>query len=153
MSADNNENETIDLDKVINDLIGILYVPEHIQISVKNKLPKFIGDRTKLQQLFQNLLGNAIKFMDKSEGQIDIGVTDIGDSFQFYIKDNGIGIDEKYHDKIFNIFYTLNKNKESSGIGLSLVNKIVELHDGNIWFESQPDVGTTFHFTLKKLVC
>ncbi|NRA92078.1 MAG: PAS domain S-box protein [Psychroserpens sp.] len=153
VSADNNENETIDLDKVINDLIGILYVPEHIQISVKNKLPKFIGDRTKLQQLFQNLLGNAIKFMDKSEGQIDIGVTDIGDSFQFYIKDNGIGIDEKYHDKIFNIFYTLNKNKESSGIGLSLVKKIVELHDGNIWFESQPDVGTTFHFTLKKLVC
>ena len=150
VSADNNENEIVDLDTVVNDLIDIISDPEHIQIFVKHKLPKVKGDRTKLQQLFQNLLGNAIKFTDKPEGQIEVGVTKKSHSFQFYIKDNGIGIDEKYHDKIFNIFYALNKNKESSGIGLSLVKKIVELHEGKVWFESQLDIGTTFYFTLKK---
>jgi two-component system, sporulation sensor kinase E len=70
--------------------------------------------------------------------------------YQFSINDNGVGIDKKYHHKIFKIFHSLNKSKECTGIGLSIVKKIIDLHDGEIWLESEPSVGTTFYFTLKK---
>ena len=108
------------------------------------------GDKTKLQQLFQNLISNAVKFNDKEKGFIKIDVKEEEQFYKFSIKDNGIGIEEKYHDKVFKIFNALNKSKESTGIGLSIVKKIVELHHGDIWIESVLGEGTTFYFTLKK---
>jgi len=104
----------------------------------------------KLQQLFQNLISNAIKFIDKDAGLVEIDVKDNGTHYEFYVKDNGIGIDEKFHDKIFKLFHALNKSKDSTGIGLSIVKKIVDLHEGDIWLESEPGKGTKFFFTLKK---
>ena len=121
-----------------------------MNVKIKKTLPNIKGDKTKLQQVFENLLTNAIKFSDKSKGVIEIDFSTKENHYEFSIKDNGIGIDKKYHDKIFKIFHTLNKSKDSSGIGLSIVKKIVSLHGGNIWLESKLNKGTTFYFTLKK---
>ncbi len=144
------ERQTVDLHTLVTDLKTILFVPDHVSISVLNTLPKIKGEKVKLQQLFQNLISNAIKFIDKEVGLVEIDVKDLRTHYQFSIKDNGIGIEEKFHDKIFKIFHALNKSKDSTGIGLSIVKKIVDLHEGQIWLESKPNVGTTFFFTLKK---
>ncbi|MDH7911326.1 PAS domain S-box protein [Winogradskyella sp. SYSU M77433] len=150
VGSDNSKNESVDTNDLVNDLIKILYIPEHIEVEVHNKLPIVTGDKTKLQQLFQNLISNAVKFIDKPKGKIDIKLNVSSDYYQFSISDNGIGIEEKFHEKIFKIFHSLNKSKDSTGIGLSIVKKIVDLHDGKIWLNSKPGIGTTFHFTLKK---
>ncbi|WP_372937582.1 PAS domain S-box protein [Seonamhaeicola sp.] len=150
VGSEDTEMHQVDLDIVINDLLKILYIPEHISVKVLNHLPKIQGNKTKLQQLFQNLISNAIKFSDKEKGLIEINCTELETHFQFSVKDNGIGIEEQFHDKIFKIFHALNKSKDSTGIGLSIVKKIVELHQGDIWLKSQPGKGTTFFFTLKK---
>ena len=150
LGSDITEKTDVDLDALVNGLITILYIPEHITVKTLNALPSIKGDKTKLQQLFQNLISNAVKFIDKEVGTITIDVEDLKSHYKFSIQDNGIGIDKKYYDKIFKIFHSLKKSKESSGIGLSIVKKIVDLHDGEIWLDSEPNVGTTFYFTLKK---
>lgn len=142
--------EQVDINKIINDLKQMLFVPEHISIKVLSKLPILKGDQTKFQQLFQNLISNAIKFNDKEEGIIEIDVVDNNSFYQFSVRDNGVGIDKKYHDKIFKIFHALNKRKESTGIGLSIVKKIVALYKGEIWIDSEVGQGSTFYFTIKK---
>lgn len=151
-SIGSNDNEKVDvnLDEVISSLIKIMYKPEHVTVSILNKLPTLKGDTTKLQQLFQNLIGNAIKFINKDKGFVKIDVKDTLTHYQFSVADNGMGIDKKFHDKIFKIFHALNKSKDSTGIGLSIVKKIIDLHEGEIWLESAPNIGTTFFFTLKK---
>lgn len=148
--SETKENQGVDINIIIEDLKQILFVPEHISIEIKNKLPFVFGERAKLQQLFQNLIGNAIKFNNKEKGLIEIDVSDKKSFYQFSIRDNGVGIEKKYHEKIFKIFHSLNKSKDSSGIGLSIVKKIVDLYHGEIWVESEINIGTTFHFTLKK---
>jgi len=150
VGSDNSEKLDVDTDVLIKELIGMLYVPDHITIQIDHKLPIIKGDKTKLQQLFQNLISNAVKFIDKPKGTININVKSSGDYYEFSIADNGMGIEKKFHDKIFKIFHSLNKSKESTGIGLSIVKKIVDLHEGQIWLESEPSVGTTFYFTIKK---
>jgi PAS domain S-box-containing protein len=151
-SVGTNENEkvNVNLDEVINDLIQILYKPNHVTIEILNKLPTLKGDKTKLQQVFQNLISNAIKFIDKEKGFVKINVEDAQTHYKFSIADNGMGIEKKFHNKIFKIFHALNKSKDSTGIGLSIVKKIVDLHEGDIWLESELQKGTTFFFTLKK---
>jgi PAS domain S-box-containing protein len=144
------EEDAVDLNEVIDDLKKMLYVPAHIAINVLNPLPVVQGDKTKLKQLFQNFISNAVKFNDKEEGYVNIDVIETEMYYQFSVKDNGIGIDKKYHDKIFKVFHALNKRKDSTGIGLSIVKKIINLHKGTVWVESQIGKGTTFHFTLKK---
>ncbi|AUC74364.1 PAS domain S-box protein [Olleya sp. Bg11-27] len=150
VGADNSVKVNVDLNSMVSELVSILYIPDHIEIKSLNVLPNIIGDKTKLQQVFQNLISNSVKFIDKENGSIVIDVEDLKSHYKFSIKDNGIGIDKKYHDKIFKIFHSLKKSKDSSGIGLSIVKKIVNLHEGEIWLDSEPNVGTTFYFTLKK---
>ncbi|QRM88834.1 GHKL domain-containing protein [Lacinutrix sp. WUR7] len=139
----------VDVNNLIEEIINSIHTPDHIRIT-KTNLPIIKGDKYRLQQLFQNLIGNAIKYNDKAQGTIDIGVEDQDKYWQFYIKDNGKGIEETYFNKIFKTFEKLENNPESSGIGLSIVKKIVELYGGKIWLESQVNLGTTFYFTLKK---
>ena len=150
VGTDTNLKAEVDLNKMFSDLTTILYIPEHITVKALNQLPVITGDGTKLQQLFQNLISNAVKFIDKEVGLVIIDFEDLKSHYKFSIKDNGIGIDKQFHDKIFKIFHALNKSKDSTGIGLSIVKKIVDLHEGQIWLESEPNVGTTFYFTLKK---
>jgi len=149
----NNELSQVDVQKLVTNVITMSYVPDHISINLKNSLPWVTADETRLQQVFQNLLTNAIKYNDKKEGFIDIDVKDDDDSYQFSIQDNGIGIDEKHQDDIFKVFHTINKSKDSIGLGLSMVKKIIELHGGKIWIKSKPGLGSTFFFTLKKQKC
>jgi PAS domain S-box-containing protein len=144
------KEEDIDLNSTLSNLKNMLLIPANISIKVLNRLPTVRGDKTKFQQLFQNLLSNAIKFCDKENGVIEINYVDNNTFHQFSIKDNGIGIQKKYHDKIFQIFHSLNERKDSTGVGLSIVKKIINLHEGDIWLESEPNVGTTFYFTIKK---
>lgn len=141
----------VDINTLLKDIIKIIYLPENIEIQTNNvSFPVVKGDKYRLQQLFQNLIGNAIKYNDKSVGIIEIGFEDIGKYWQFYIKDNGIGIEERYFEKIFKTFEKLEVSLRSSGIGLSIVKKIVTLYEGKVWVESEPEIGSTFYFTLKK---
>ena len=144
------EDKPVKLDSLIRNLINVLYVPENISINILNKLPIIKGDKIKFQQLFQNLIGNAIKFSNKEKGFINIDVEDYNSFYKFSIKDNGIGIRKKHFKSIFKIFQSLEKAKNSSGIGLSIVKKIVDIYDGEIWLESKKKKGNTFYFTIKK---
>lgn len=150
VGASNNDFNQVDLNEMMKDLGELLYFPEHIEFKVADTMPTVYGDRTKLQQLFQNLISNAVKFCDKDKGLIEVSATERPGCYEFSVRDNGMGIEEKYHNKIFKVFHSLKKDKNSSGIGLSIVKKVVEMHRGTVWLESTPGEGTTFYFTLKK---
>ena len=150
INTDANDLQDVDLNEVIKNLKTIVFNPNNISIKILSKLPMVKGENIKLQQLFQNLISNAIKFNDKEKGIIEIDVLEQRSFYQFSIKDNGIGIEEKYQKKIFNIFQTLDNIKGSTGIGLAIVKKIVTQHQGDIWVESEIGKGSTFYFTFKK---
>lgn len=140
----------VDVNKLVKHTISIMFLPENITVNKVNTLPVVKGDKYRLQQLFQNLIDNAIKYNDKANGLIEIGVIDANKFWQFYVKDNGKGIETAYFNKIFKTFQKLENNPNSSGIGLSIVKKIVSLYGGKVWLESEIQKGTTFYFTLKK---
>ena len=142
----------VDLNKVVADVISEIAPAESIEISVEHELPTIRCKKTHVTQILQNLLGNAVKYMDKPHGQIRVGCIEQESCWQFSVADNGPGIDKKYFDKIFRIFQTLGPRDgiESTGIGLSIVKKLVELNKGRVWVESQVGAGSTFFFTLPK---
>ncbi len=114
------------------------------------KLPKVLADQNQLVQLFQNLISNAIKFNRDTSPEVHICATAANGSFVFEIRDNGIGIDSAQQDRIFQIFQRLHTREEypGTGIGLAICKRIVERHGGEIWFESEPDRGTSFFFSV-----
>ena len=116
----------------------------------RGPLPGVMGDSGQLVQLFQNLLSNAIKY-SKREPRIRVDATASDGVWRFAVRDNGIGIEAQYNERIFELFRRLHGRDEYSGtgIGLAICKKIVERHGGNIWVESEPDSGSTFYFTLK----
>ncbi len=119
------------------------------------KLPLVRCDRIKMAEVFQNLINNAIKFSSKNNQQrprVEIGYESAGNDHKFFVKDNGIGIDPKYHEQIFGIFKRLHTDKEyeGTGAGLSIIKKIIDDHQGRIWVESEPGHGATFYFTIPK---
>ena len=140
----------VDLNSLFDDLRKIILIPENISLNILKKLPIVKGDSTKFKQLFQNLVSNAVKFSNKEKGVIEIDYIVEASFYLFSVKDNGIGIEKKHHEKIFKIFHSLNKSKESTGIGLSIAKRVVELYKGDIWLESEEGKGTTFYFTIKK---
>ncbi|MEP2936107.1 MAG: PAS domain S-box protein [Gilvibacter sp.] len=145
------ESITLDLNAVIEEVRGMIYIPETTTIKVIGTLPTIEADKARIHQLFQNLIVNAIKYNDKPKGEIQIWATDTPTHNQISIKDDGIGIKKEFHEKIFKIFQSLQQDDgTSSGIGLSLVKKIVSLYGGEIWVESEEGKGSTFHFTLRK---
>jgi signal transduction histidine kinase len=119
-------------------------------VKIQRPLPIIMGESTRVQQVFQNILSNAIKFMDKPKGLIQIACVRENGYWKFSITDNGPGIEERHFTKIFQIFQTLSARDsyESTGIGLTIVKKIVEMHGGKIWLESKVGIGTTFYFTF-----
>lgn len=144
--------EPIDLNRLVPEICDLLMPPPNIQITLTQKLPVILGDIARIQQIFANLIGNAIKFMDKPWGIITIGCEEAGSDWRFSVSDNGPGICAQYHDKIFQIFQTLHSRDEfeSTGIGLTIVKKIVESYGGKIWIESIMGQGSTFYFTLPR---
>jgi len=142
--------QNVDISSLLAEIICEIGLPKNIEISIENKLPTLYCDRVRVKQVFQNLLSNATKYMDKSKGQIRIGCIEENGFWKFSIADNGPGIKEAYFEKIFEIFQTLTPRDqvESTGVGLTIVKKIVELYGGKIWLTSKPGEGSTFFFTL-----
>lgn len=115
-----------------------------------DQLPVANADKLQMVQLFQNLIGNAIKFRGKDAPQVHVSARPDGEFWVFSVKDNGIGIDPQFYDRIFTIFQRLHGRDKypGTGIGLAVAKKIVERHGGRIWLESSPGKGTTFYFTV-----
>jgi chemotaxis family two-component system sensor kinase Cph1 len=113
-------------------------------------LPRIAGDCFQLLQLFQNLIGNAIKYRSSEAPVVLLGASRQGDNWVFSVQDNGIGIAEQHHPRIFQIFQRLHTQTEYSGtgIGLAICQRIVDRHGGRLWVESEPDRGSTFYFSI-----
>lgn len=197
------EMQLVDLDTVVKDVIDLVAPPEHVAVTIETKLPTLVYEKTRIFQVFQNLISNAVKHLDKPKGVIRIGClvadsdsSEFGDTplsppltrgedrkiplnppllkvevnqspplekggqggfksegyHTFYISDNGPGIEERYFEKIFQMFQTLKPRDEveNTGVGLTIVKKIVEMYGGRIWVESKLGEGSTFWFTLPK---
>jgi PAS domain S-box-containing protein len=144
------ETQAVDLNQLLPSVIDGLAAPEHIHITVESDLPVVEGEKTRISQVFQNLLSNAVKFMDKPVGEIRVGCVEDGRFWRFSVADNGPGIEDKHFDRIFKLFQTLAPRDEfeSTGVGLALVKKIVEMYGGRIWVESKVGEGSTFLFTF-----
>ncbi len=127
---------------------------EEVEFICPENLPKVFYSEQRLYQIFFNLLSNAFKFKSKNKVlKVQIGFEYNEDDYTFFVRDNGIGIEEKYHDKIFEFFSQLKENKtEGTGMGLATVKKIVEANQGRVWVESQKGKGSTFYFTIPKNV-
>ncbi len=143
-------SQKADIDKIINDIIHFINIPKNIKVIKEMHLPIIKADEYRMKQVFMNLISNAIKFSDKEEGIIRIGASEKENDWEFYVKDNGKGIEEKYFEKVFKIFETLNDRNSASGVGLSIVKKIIEKYGGKISVESKTGEGTTFIFTIKR---
>jgi light-regulated signal transduction histidine kinase (bacteriophytochrome) len=141
---------TIDLNHLVNETIEMLAPPANIHITVENQLPVIISERTRIQQVFQNLLSNAVRFMNKPEGEVKVGCVEENGFWKFSVSDNGPGIDQQHFERIFKLFQTLQAKDqlETTGVGLTIAKKIVETYGGKIWLTSKTGQGTTFFFTL-----
>jgi signal transduction histidine kinase len=145
--------EDVPFDDVARDAISLArgqLDARHVHITVAENLPAVRGDKARLIEVVQNLIDNAAKFMgDQPNPYIEIGQRAEKDGKPiFYIRDNGIGIDSTYHERIFGLFNKLDPRAEGTGIGLAIVKRIVEVHGGRIWVESEAGKGSTFLFTL-----
>lgn len=146
------ENRVVDFNAMVDEISRTIVLPPSIEIRVDSLLPNMYGNFFRFRQLFQNLMENSIKYNDKERGFIEIGCS-IKDNVQiFFVKDNGRGIPTAYFDKIFNVFTKLDSKDQSSGIGLSIVKKIINFYGGKIWVKSVEGKETTFFFTLPSAV-
>lgn len=143
----------VDLNTVITKVGDTIFIPDHVQLCVPERLPVILADATKMQQLFQNIIGNAVMHIEKEKGLVEVLFSDSDSHWSFTIKDNGVGIPKEYHEKIFQIFQSIGNKERSTGIGLSIVKKIIDRYGGEIWVDSEVGIGTAFHFTLHKEIC
>jgi len=146
------QEELIDIVQLIHDVIDFLAPNHSINISLSGQFPVIMGEKLRVFQVFQNIIDNAIKYNDKETGFIDISCVENIQEWQFCIADNGPGIATQYQHKVFQLFQTLKPKDqtESTGIGLSLIEKIVLNWHGRIWIESDGKHGSKFIFTLPK---
>ena len=156
--------DEVDVQEVVDDVVdrlGISLREQNIEVRIPRRLPVIQSDRVRLGEVFANLITNAIKYNDKPQRWIEIGVArcaravggDPAGEHTFYVRDNGIGIPERHLDTVFRIFKRLHGRDQfggGTGAGLTIVRKIVERHHGRVWIESTPDEGTTVFFTLRK---
>lgn len=147
------EQRIVDLDEAVAESIDLLGPPPSVRIKVQPGLPAVPAEPTRIRQVFGNLVSNAIKYMDKPEGRVEVACADAGEFWRFSVSDNGPGIEARHFERIFQLFQTLapRDRVESTGVGLALVRKIVEMAGGRVWVESLPGRGSTFLFTYPKL--
>ena len=145
-------DESITASLLVKDVVSLIDPPEGFIVTVDERFKGISVPRMPLQQVFHNLIHNAVKHHNGVAGRIDVGVADIGDRFAFTVADDGPGIDPKYHQKIFEMFQTLKpqSQKDGSGMGLALTKKHVDAHGGQITVESEPGMGARFSFTWPK---
>jgi two-component system sensor kinase FixL len=142
----------VDLSTMMPEVIDFLSPPSHIKVKIETPLPTVSAEKTLIEQVFRNLLSNAVRYNDKPEGLVRVGGLDGGDHWRFYVADNGPGIEERNFERIFHIFETCKPRdqSDSTGVGLAVVKKAVELHGGRVWVESKVGEGSTFFFTFPK---
>ncbi len=152
-SVDHADEEcvSVQMNKLVRAVVHRIAPPQNIKVVVDD-LPVVHCEKTRMEQVFQNLVDNAVKFMDKPQGRIRVGCIDSGSCWTFSVADNGPGIAERDYEKIFQIFQTAGHQgqSDSTGIGLTIVKKIVEMCGGKIWVDSRVGYGSTFYFTVPK---
>lgn len=147
--------EKVDSEKLISEIIReqlLIYPSLRFGLQIKEDLPEIQGDRTLLWQLFSNLIGNAFKFSSVQKSpKIDVSFERKDGFVEFSIKDNGVGFDMKYYDKVFGVFQRLHSQEEfdGTGVGLAIAQRVVIRHGGKIWANSEVGKGTSFNFTLR----
>lgn len=142
----------IDLGALVREVIELLEVPSHVRVDIAPNLPTVHSTRVPLQQVFMNLIANAVKYNTSPQPTITIGAEPIADGWELYVRDNGPGIPHRYHAQVWGLFQTLQSRDrvESTGIGLAIVRRIVEAHGGRAWIDSEEGQGATFRFTWPK---
>lgn len=148
--VDHTEKTNINVGELILEVKQHIQVPDNIKIEITSEMPSILVQKGKLEQVIQNLMTNAIKFISSDNGLVTWTCKEIDNHYLFAITDNGIGIEEKYFEKIFKVFQSLKASEDSTGIGLSIVKKVVTSMGGEIWVESIYGKGSTFYFTLPK---
>jgi signal transduction histidine kinase len=142
----------VDTAELIEEVSELLAPPAGMVVVADADLPKLATARSPLEQVFRNLIGNAIQHHDRDEGKISVSSADRGGEIEFGVADDGPGIPQVDHDRVFTMFHRSSSSEraESTGIGLALVKRIVEIHGGRVWLESPGERGTTFRFTWPK---
>ena len=138
--------------RIVGDVVDSLTVPEGLSVAIEGNFPTLVYDETHLVQLFQNLIQNAITHFGKPEGEIAVSCREVGANWEFCVRDTGVGIPVEHLDRIFKVFQTLKPRDEieSTGIGLSVVQKIAEWHGGSVTVQSTVGEGSAFAFTVPK---
>ena len=146
------DNEEVNVAALLAETVDNLAPPKQYSVNVGPGMPVLMTPRVQLSQIFANLISNAIKYRERDDGCVSVTVRDAADFHEFSVTDDGPGIPESFHEKIFQIFQTLQARDtlESTGIGLTVVKKIIEGHGGTIELESTEGEGTTFRFTWPK---
>jgi chemotaxis family two-component system sensor kinase Cph1 len=152
--------EEVDLAKVVTEaleMLGSRLTDGGLEVRVPRPMPTLSCDRVRVREVFANLISNALKYNDKPHPWIEIGYQDADGTLPqvFFVRDNGIGIESRHRERVFQIFKRLHPRDAfggGAGAGLAIVRKLVEQHHGRIWFDAQPGVGSTFYFTLEKNV-
>jgi len=153
-----NPYEDVNMNELVSSVIDRIEFDikqNKVELNIANNLPVMYCDRIKMQEVFLNLINNAIKFSSKNKDinpRVEVGYNVRNEAHEFYVKDNGIGIDKKYHDEIFAIFKRLHAQEEyeGTGAGLSIVKKVIDDHAGSIWVDSELGKGAAFFFTIPK---
>ena len=145
--------EEVDTRVLVSEIVFLLFLPGNIKIIISDDLPVVFTRRQKLKQVFQNLVSNSIKYMDKLQGIIEVGAVDKGNCIEFSVKDNGPGISKKDKERIFGLFEiteNISKTESPTGVGLNILKMLVEEQGGNVWVETHRGEGSTFFFTWNK---
>jgi len=148
--------KSVDCSDLVNEVVSNLrgrLEESGIELVIAQTFPTIYCDAERMHQVFENLLTNAIRFARNAEKpKIDVGYEDVGDHYRFYVRDYGVGIDPKYHRRIFLLFQRISEegNEDGTGLGLTIVERLVRQHDGTIWVESKREEGATFYFTIPK---
>ncbi|MCC7233112.1 MAG: hypothetical protein IT242_09225 [Bacteroidia bacterium] len=147
------DETTVDTKELVEEALDFIGRPDNLTFHISPDMPVLETDKTRLAQVFSNLVGNAIKYNDKKDIIVDVRVAAKEEGWEFTVKDNGPGIEAQYHEKIFIIFQTLNRRDdvESTGVGLAIVKKIIEDQGGKIWVESEPGHGSEFKFIWPRI--
>jgi light-regulated signal transduction histidine kinase (bacteriophytochrome) len=151
------EYVTVSVEPLLEDIrqdLSFTLEQKKVDLRIQSDLPTPTCQPTHLKQVFQNLISNAVKFNDKPHRVVEIACREDDGVYTFSVRDNGIGIDERYHEKIFQIFQRLGRREdyEGTGAGLTICKKIVEAHGGKIWLESKVGEGSIFSFTIPKSI-
>ncbi|MDO9576670.1 MAG: ATP-binding protein [Candidatus Cloacimonadales bacterium] len=146
------EKSNVEMNKMLAGLQNRMQIPNNISIKVQENIPSLYFEKSRIEQVFENLIDNSIKFMDKDKGLIVIEWAERPKEYEFSVTDNGPGIDPKYFDKVFQIFQTLKPRDEVEGvgIGLAIVRKIITKYGGKIWLKSEPGKGLAVSFIIPK---